>query len=80
MVWAWVFLAIGVAGLVVAISYGVWLLHKAADVYAEIKMLSKRGEEISDLLNQLELNPTVHRETALVTTADGAAAVAHQED
>lgn len=54
MIWFWVFLAIAVAGLIVMISYGVWLVHKAADIYAEIKMLGKRGEELQALLNQLE--------------------------
>ncbi|MGA4668203.1 hypothetical protein ACPCG0_00125 [Propionibacteriaceae bacterium Y1923] len=58
MIWVWVFLAIAVVGLVVMISYGVWLFHKAADVYSEIKMLGQRGREIQALVEQLELSPT----------------------
>lgn len=57
MTWMWVFVAIAVVGLVVMISYAVWLWHKASDIYAEIKMLGKRGEELAALVNQLELTP-----------------------
>lgn len=69
MLWVWVFLAIAVAGLVTMISYGVWLFHKAADVYAELKMLGKRGEELLDLLDQLELDPATRTaDTSAVVT------------
>lgn len=77
MIWVWVFVAIAVVGLIVMISYGVWLFHKAADIYAELKMLGKRGEEIQALLNQLELNPQVSRSGAgatLVPVDEGTAA------
>ncbi|MGA4507688.1 hypothetical protein ACQB6R_08240 [Propionibacteriaceae bacterium G1746] len=57
MIWVWVFLAIAVAGLITMISYAVWLFHKAGDVYAEVKMLGRRGEELTALLGQLDLDP-----------------------
>lgn len=51
--WVWIFLGIAVIALVTMVSYGVWLFHKAADVYAEVKMLGRRGEELAALLAQL---------------------------
>ncbi|MBO1029907.1 hypothetical protein IPV09_00980 [Tessaracoccus sp. SD287] len=64
MIWVWVFLAIAVAGLVVMVSYGVWLFHKAGDIYAEVTMLGRRAEELHALLGQLELNPQPRRDGA----------------
>ena len=67
MIWVWVFLAIAVVGVIVMVSYGVWLVHKAADIYAEVKMLGRRAQEFQALLNQLELNPqTSYGGTTLV--------------
>lgn len=83
MIWVWVFLAIAVAGLIVMISYGVWLFHKAADVYSEIRMLGKRGQEIQALLEQLELNPRVtrdqHGELVLLTESSAGSVLAPTE-
>lgn len=58
MVWVWVFVGIAVLGLVVAISYAVWLAHKASDVWAEAQMLGRRGQEFADLLDQLSVDQT----------------------
>lgn len=54
MVWVFVFVAIGLAGLVVLICYGVWLAHKAADLFSEVEMLGRRAEELADLLARIE--------------------------
>ena len=36
MIWVIVFAGIALAGLVMLISYAVWLAHKAADVWSEV--------------------------------------------
>ncbi|WP_203566673.1 hypothetical protein [Aestuariimicrobium ganziense] len=54
MVWVFIFLGIAVGGLIMVISYAVWLAHKAADLGSEIEMLGKRAEELQELLAQLE--------------------------
>ena len=53
MVWIIVFGAIALAGVAMAISYGVWLLHKASDVMSEVRVLAERGEALADLLGQV---------------------------
>jgi len=55
MFWVWVFLAIGVLGLVSLVMWAVWLWHKASDLLSELKMLGKRAEELGDLAGQLQL-------------------------
>ena len=55
VIWVYVFLGIGLAGLVTAISYAVWLAHKASDLYSEVRMLGRRAEEAAELLARLEL-------------------------
>ena len=57
MTWVWIFLGIAVIGFISMVCWAVWLFHKAADVYSEIQMLGKRGQEIADLLSQLNLEP-----------------------
>lgn len=53
--WVWIFGGIAVFGLVMVISYGIWLWHKLQDLWSEIEMLGRRGEELSALLEQIEL-------------------------
>jgi hypothetical protein len=55
MVWVIVFGGIALAGLVMLISYAVWLAHKAADVWSEVDMLALRADELSRLLAQIEV-------------------------
>lgn len=55
MVWVIVFAAIALAGLIMLISYGVWLAHKAADLYSEIEMLGTRASELAALVESIEL-------------------------
>jgi hypothetical protein len=53
MVWVLVFGGIALAGLVTVASYGLWLWHKASDVFSELEMLGKRAEEFGALLQQV---------------------------
>ena len=53
MVWVFVFGGIALAGLVMVASYGVWLWHKASDLFSEFEMLGKRAEELVALLEQV---------------------------
>ena len=55
MIWVIVFAGIALAGLVMLISYAVWLAHKAADVWSEVDMLAVRADELSRLLAQIEV-------------------------
>jgi hypothetical protein len=54
MVWVLVFGGIALAGLVMVASYGVWLWHKASDLFSEFEMLGKRAEELAALLEQVK--------------------------
>ncbi|MCC2593164.1 hypothetical protein LKO27_07035 [Tessaracoccus sp. OS52] len=56
MIWVYVFLGIGLAGLVTAVSYAVWLAHKASDLYSEVRMLGRRAEEAAELVGRLQLS------------------------
>lgn len=57
MVWVFVFGGIALAGLIMLISYAVWLAHKAADLYSEIEMLGTRATELAQLLESIEPPP-----------------------
>lgn len=54
MIWVLVFGGIALAGLVMVASYGVWLWHKASDLFSELEMLGKRAEELAALLEQVK--------------------------
>jgi len=54
MVWVLIFGGIAVAGLIMVISYGVWLWHKASDLFSELEMLGTRAEELADLVSQIQ--------------------------
>ena len=55
MVWILVFGGIALAGLIMLISYGVWLAHKASDVMGELGVLADRAGQLGDLLAQIEI-------------------------
>ncbi|PFG16524.1 hypothetical protein ATK74_1069 [Propionicimonas paludicola] len=57
MLWVLIFAGIAVAGLIVAISYAVWLWHKASDLFSEVEMLGQRVDELTTLLSQIEPTP-----------------------
>lgn len=54
MLWVWVFLAIAVLGLVMLISYAVWLAHLTADVLSEVGVLADRVGQLGNLLGQIQ--------------------------
>jgi hypothetical protein len=54
VIWVAVFGGIALVGLVMLISYGVWLAHKAADVMGEIEVLADRAGQLADLLSQIQ--------------------------
>jgi hypothetical protein len=55
MVWVIVFGGIALAGVVMLISYAVWLAHKASDVWSEVDMLAVRANELAELVGQIEV-------------------------
>jgi hypothetical protein len=44
-------------------SYGVWLWHKASDLFSELEMLGKRAEELAALLEQVGPELTARQES-----------------
>ena len=55
MIWVAIFGGIALSGLVMVIAYGVWLWHKASDLFSELQMLGKRAEELAALVSQVQL-------------------------
>jgi hypothetical protein len=55
MVWVIVFGGIALAGVVMLISYAVWLAHKASDVWSKVDMLAVRANELAELVGQIEV-------------------------
>ena len=55
MIWVFVFAGIALAGLVMVVSYAVWLIHKAADVMGEVRVLLDRGGQLTDLIGQIQV-------------------------
>jgi hypothetical protein len=54
VVWVFVFGGIALAGLVMLIAYAVWLAHKASDVMSELGVLADRGDQLAELLGQIQ--------------------------
>ena len=55
MVWVIVFGGIALVGVVMLISYAVWLAHKASDVWSEVSMLADRADELAQLVGQIRV-------------------------
>lgn len=55
MVWVIVFAGIGLAGVIMLISYAVWLAHKTSDVFSELEMLAVRADELAQLVSQIRI-------------------------
>jgi hypothetical protein len=55
VIWFIVFAGIAVAGLVMVISYVVWLVHKASDVMSEVAVLLERSGQLAELLSQIRV-------------------------
>ena len=53
MVWVLVFGGIALGGLIMLVSYAIWLWHKASDLFSELEMLGTRAEELAHLLEQI---------------------------
>jgi hypothetical protein len=58
VIWVLVFGGIGLVGLIMLISYAVWLAHKAADVMSELAVLADRADQLADLLSQIQSPPS----------------------
>lgn len=54
MVWVLVFGGIALGGLIMLVSYAVWLWHKASDLFSELEMLGTRAGELADLVSQIQ--------------------------
>jgi len=55
VIWVLIFGGIALAGLIMVISYAVWLFHKASDVMSEIRVLLNRGEQLGAILGEIEV-------------------------
>jgi hypothetical protein len=55
MIWVIVFVGIGLAGLIMLISYAVWLAHKTSDLFSELDMLAVRAGELAELVGQIRV-------------------------
>lgn len=55
MVWVLVFGGIALAGLVMLVSYAVWLIHKASDVMSEVRVLLSRGDQLAAIVGEIEV-------------------------
>lgn len=54
MVWVLVFVGIGVAGLVAVVCFGVWLAHKASDVFSELAKLGDQANQLAELVARIQ--------------------------
>jgi len=54
VIWVAVFGGIALVGLLLLISYGVWLAHKAADVLSELEVLADRADQLAGLLSEIQ--------------------------
>lgn len=55
MIWVAVVGGIALAGVIALVIYGVQLAHKVADLRHEISIVSARGQEIAQLVGQVQL-------------------------
>ena len=55
MIWVYVFGGIAVAGLIMLVAYGIWLAHKASDVFAELKVLGQRTGKLAELAARIQV-------------------------
>jgi len=55
MMWVMIFGGIAVAGLIMVISYVIWLAHKASDVMSEVVVLGDRAGQLMELVSQVRV-------------------------
>lgn len=63
MNWVLLFALIALGGLIMLVSYAIWLWHKASDLFSELEMLGNRAAELADLLGQIQPNPPAERQS-----------------
>lgn len=56
VVWAWIFVGIALGGIVMLVSYAIWLWHKASDLMFEMNRLTEQAEEMATLLSQIDFD------------------------
>ena len=54
MHWILLFGLVALGGLIMVVSYGIWLWHKASDLFSELEMLGERATELADILGRLQ--------------------------
>ena len=55
MIWVVIFAGIAVAGLIMVVSYVIWLAHKASDVMSEVGVLGDRAGQLMELVSQIDV-------------------------
>jgi hypothetical protein len=55
VLWVIIFAAIALAGVIMVVCYAVWLAHKTSDVLSEVTVLASQGEQLADLLGQIQV-------------------------
>ena len=55
MTWVMIFAGIALAGLIMVVSYVMWLAHKASDVMSEVGVLGDRAGQLTDLVSQIHV-------------------------
>jgi hypothetical protein len=53
VLWVVVFLVIALGGLAMLVGYAVWLAHKTADVFSELRVVGKLGDELTGMLAEI---------------------------
>ena len=56
MIWVAVVGGVALAGVVALVIYGVQLAHRAKDLRHEIDIVAARGQEIAQLVGQIDLS------------------------
>ncbi|MDO5735395.1 MAG: hypothetical protein Q4P15_02860 [Propionibacteriaceae bacterium] len=60
MIWVLIFGGVALLGAVTAVSYAVWLAHKASDLFSEVRMVGRHAEEAGELLGRIQLPSGSH--------------------
>ena len=55
MTWVMIFAGIALAGLIMVVSYVMWLAHKASDVMSEVGVLGDRAGQLMELVSQIDV-------------------------
>ncbi len=59
--WFWIWTVLVVLALATFVGLGIWLAHKAADLFHELGAQSRRAQELVALMEQLDLEPSGDR-------------------